>query len=116
MKWVRPLKKQNLCSNKLKRANLRLMSLQMCHQFLVDQGEYRVTGLGVSGTFEKMFSVQGCYLPAVFMPLFLERRILSAAVVPLLNVNVKSLSRVLLFATPWIVAYQAPLSMGFSRQ
>ena len=28
----------------------------------------------------------------------------------------KSLSRVLLFATPWTVTYQAPLSMGFSRQ
>ena len=28
----------------------------------------------------------------------------------------KSLSRVLLFATPWTVAYQAPPSMGFSRQ
>ena len=30
--------------------------------------------------------------------------------------EVKSLSRVRLFATPWTVAYQAPLSMGFSRQ
>ena len=29
---------------------------------------------------------------------------------------VKSLSRVWLFATPWTVAYQAPPSMGFSRQ
>ena len=29
---------------------------------------------------------------------------------------VKSLSRVRLFATPWIVAYKAPLSMEFSRQ
>ena len=28
----------------------------------------------------------------------------------------KSLSRVLLFATLWTVAHQAPLSMGFSRQ
>ena len=28
----------------------------------------------------------------------------------------KSLSRVLLFATPWTVAYQAPPSMVFSRQ
>ena len=28
----------------------------------------------------------------------------------------KSLSRVRLFATPWTVAYQAPLSMKFSRQ
>ena len=31
-------------------------------------------------------------------------------------VCVKSLSRVLLFATLWTVARQAPLSMGFSRQ
>ena len=30
--------------------------------------------------------------------------------------KVKSLSRVWLFATPWIVAYQTPPSMGFSRQ
>ena len=28
----------------------------------------------------------------------------------------KSLSRVRLFATPWTVVYQAPPSMGFSRQ
>ena len=32
------------------------------------------------------------------------------------RVKVKSLSRVRLFATPWTVAHQAPLSMGFSRQ
>ena len=31
-------------------------------------------------------------------------------------VKVKSLSRVRLFETPWTVAYQAPLSTGFSRQ
>ena len=30
--------------------------------------------------------------------------------------KVKSLSRVQLFATPWTVAHQAPLSKGFSRQ
>ena len=28
----------------------------------------------------------------------------------------KSLSRVRLFATPWTLAYQAPPSLGFSRQ
>ena len=32
------------------------------------------------------------------------------------KVKVKSLNRVRLFATPWTVAYQAPPSMGFSRQ
>ena len=33
-----------------------------------------------------------------------------------MKVKVKLLSRVQLFATPWTVAYQVPLSMGFSRQ
>ena len=32
------------------------------------------------------------------------------------KVKVKSLSHVRLLATPWTAAYQAPLSMGFSRQ
>ena len=30
--------------------------------------------------------------------------------------EVKLLSRVQLFATPWTIAYQTPQSMGFSRQ
>ena len=33
-----------------------------------------------------------------------------------MKVKVKSLSHVQLFATPWTVAHQAPLSMGISRQ
>ena len=33
-----------------------------------------------------------------------------------MKVKVKLLSSVRLFVTPWTVAYQAPLSMGFSRQ
>ena len=33
-----------------------------------------------------------------------------------LKVKVRSLSCIRLSATPWTVAYQAPLSMGFSRQ
>ena len=32
------------------------------------------------------------------------------------KVKVKSISRVRLFETPWTAAYQAPSSMGFSRQ
>ena len=34
----------------------------------------------------------------------------------LFNRKVKSLNRVRLFVTLWTVAYQAPLSVGFSRQ
>ena len=33
-----------------------------------------------------------------------------------IKAQVKLVSRVQLFVTPWTVAYQAPLSMGFSRQ
>ena len=33
-----------------------------------------------------------------------------------MKVKVKLLSRVRLFATPWTVTYQAPPTMGFSRQ
>ena len=33
-----------------------------------------------------------------------------------LKVKVKMLSRIRLVSTPWTAAYQAPLSMGFSRQ
>ena len=33
-----------------------------------------------------------------------------------MKVKVKSLSCVRLLATPWTAAYQAPLSMGFSKQ
>ena len=33
-----------------------------------------------------------------------------------ISVKVKLLSRIRLFVTPWTAAYQAPLSMGFSRQ
>ena len=40
----------------------------------------------------------------------------SSALIYSFRVKVKSLSRVGLLATPWTVAYQAPLSMGFSRQ
>ena len=33
-----------------------------------------------------------------------------------MEVKMKSLSHVWLFVTPWTTAYQAPLSMGYSRQ
>ena len=58
------------------------------------------TGHGTTGWFQIGKGVhQGCILsPCLF------------------KVKVKLLSRARLFATPWTVAYQAPLSMGFSRQ
>ena len=54
-------------------------------------------------------------------PGILQARILEWAAISFSNawkwkVKVKSLSRVQLLATPWTAAYQAPPSMGFSRQ
>ena len=55
------------------------------------------------------------------VPGILQARILEWVTISFSNawkwkVKVKSLSRVRLLATPWTVAYQAPPSMGFSRQ
>ena len=44
------------------------------------------------------------------------QRMQDKVISPKVKVKVKSLSRVRLFATTWTVAYQAPQSMGFSRQ
>ena len=54
-------------------------------------------------------------------PWILQARILEWVAISISNtgkwkVKVKALSSVRLFETPWTVAYQAPQSMGFSRQ
>ena len=59
--------------------------------------------------------------PGSPVPGILQARTLEWVVISFSNawkwkVKVKSLSRVRLFATPWTAAYQAPPSMGFSRQ
>ena len=59
--------------------------------------------------------------PGSAIPGILQARTLEWVTISFSNawkwkVKVKSLSRVWLFATPWTAAYQAPLSMGFSRQ
>ena len=59
--------------------------------------------------------------PGSPVPEILQARILEWVAVSFSNawkwkVKVKSLSRARLLATPWIAAYQAPPSMGFSRQ
>ena len=55
------------------------------------------------------------------VPEILQARVLEGVAIVFSNaqkwkVKVKALSRVWLFETPWTVAYQAPPSMGFSRQ
>ena len=59
--------------------------------------------------------------PGSTVPGILQARTLKWVAISFSNawkwkVKGKSLSRVRLFATPWTTAYQAPLSMGFSRQ
>ena len=59
--------------------------------------------------------------PGFAVPGILQARTLEWVAISFSNawkwkVKVKSLSRVQLFATSWTAAYQAPLSMGVSRQ
>ena len=59
--------------------------------------------------------------PGSSVPGILQVRILEWVAISFSNawnwkVKMKSLSRFQLFTTPWSAAYQAPLSMGFSRQ
>ena len=97
------------CSHKIKRClllgrklttNLAAKSLQSCLT-LCDPTDHSPPGSSVSG--------------------ILQARTLEWVAISFSNawkwkVKVKSLSRARLLATPWTAAYQAPPSMGFSRQ
>ena len=61
-------------------------------------------------------SPPGSPVPGILQARTLEWVAISFANAWKWKVKVKSLSRVWLFATPWTAAYQAPPSMGFSRQ
>ena len=64
--------------------------------------------LAVQGTLKRCFSKASILRRSAFFTVQLSH--------PYMKVKVKSLSHVRLFATPWTVAYQAPPSIGFSRQ
>ena len=61
-------------------------------------------------------SPAGSAIPGILQARTLEWLAISFSNAWKWKVKVKSLSRVWLFVTPWTVDYQAPLSMGFSRQ
>ena len=61
-------------------------------------------------------SPPGSLIPGILQARTLEWVAISFSNVSKWKVKVKSLSRVWLLATPWTAAYQAPPSMGFSRQ
>ena len=61
-------------------------------------------------------SLPGSPVPGIFQARTLEWVAISFSNACKWKVKVKSLSRIRLLATPWTAAYQAPPSMGFSRQ
>ena len=61
-------------------------------------------------------SPPGSTVPGILQATTLEWVAISFSSVWKWKVKVKSLSRAQLLATPWTAAYQAPLSLGFSRQ
>ena len=58
----------------------------------------------------------GCPVPGILQARPLEWVAISFSNAGKGKMKVKSLSRVRLLATPWTAPYQAPPSMGFSRQ
>ena len=64
--------------------------------------------LNIQNSFEKK-ELCHLYFKIYYKPIIFKR-------VQKRRKKVKSLSHVRLFVIPWTVAYQAPLSMGFSRQ
>ena len=99
------------------------------HDLTTKQQHHNVKSMGVTYTAAAK-SLQSC--PTLCYPIdgsppgspvagILQARTLEWVAISFSNawkwkVKVKSLSRVWLFATPWTAAYQAPPSMGFSRQ
>ena len=61
-------------------------------------------------------SPPGSSVPGILQARILEWVAISSSNAWKWKVKVKSLSRAWLLATPWTAAYQAPPSMGFSRQ
>ena len=61
-------------------------------------------------------SPPGSPVPGILQARTLDRVAISFSNAWKWKMKVKSLSRVLLLVTPWTAAYQAPPSMGFSRQ
>ena len=61
-------------------------------------------------------SPTGFHIPGILQAKTLEWVAISFSSAGKRKVKVKSLSHVRLSATPWTAAYQAPPSMGFSRQ
>ena len=97
------------------------------HQFLLQQSPLSDTQ-GAAAAAAKLLqscptlcdpidsSTRGSIVPGILQARTLEWVAISFSNAWKWTVKMKSLSRVRLFATPWTVAYQAPLSMGFSRQ
>ena len=76
-------------------------TVQLSHAYMTTGKTIALTRWTFVGKVTSLLSNMLCGLVITFLPRRSE---------------VKSLSRVRLFVTPWTVAYQAPPSMGFSRQ
>ena len=97
---------------------------------LLPEWMYRESNASIDSAAAAVKSLQSCPTlcdpidgspPGSLVPGILQARTLEWVAISFSNawkwkVKVKSFSRVWLLATPWTAAYQAPPSMGFSRQ
>ena len=89
--------------------------LDCFHVLAIVSGTAMNTEMHIS--FEPYFPLDICLLNLICISIYtVSHTVLGTIVCTTGMCEVKSFSRVLLFATPWTVAYQAPPSLGFSRQ
>ena len=99
-----------------------------CLENSMDRGSWQATVHRITKSWTRLLlllsrisRVRLCVTPGSFVPGILQARALKWVAISFSNawkwkVKVKLLSHVQLFTTPWTAAYQAPPSMGFSRQ
>ena len=95
--------------------------LFLAHLFLAASGLYTISAAAKSFQCPTLCDPIDSSPPGSTVPGILQARTLEWVAISLSKawkwkVKVKSLSRAWLLATPWTAAYQAPPSMGFSRQ
>ena len=99
------------------------MSTALAGGFLTTSATWEVQGLVAAKSLQSCPTLRshrrqppGSPVPGILQARTLEWVPISFSNAGKWKVKVKSLSRVRLLATPWTTAYQAPPSMGFSRQ
>ena len=112
--WLQSPSAVILEPRKIKFLTVSIVSPTICHEVIGPDAMILMLNFKPAFSLSSFISIKRLFSSSSLSPI----RVVSSACLGWKpgKVKVKLLSRVRLFSTPWTVAYQAPLSMGFSRQ